>query len=401
MVHYIADIFGAGAARDPGRPSRLVRRHPAERRGDRPGVRPPRGREVRDARALRERRVGDLLHAGPACAAVQAGPAAQPRALRGACWTASRSQWDARKLAATGRRKPMTDGTPSAASDTCSSGHAAPHRPTPTTTRHRVARIVDAVAEAGHRDAERFAEWAVAETGMGVVDHKTVKNQRLLAGHRRVLPRPGLRHAAHRHRAQDRRDPAPRRGGARADPLHQPRRHRVLQGDPRADDPQRRGRQRRIRVARRCCGRRRRAARRRGRGAAGAPDGIVQVIDEPSMPLVEALMADERADVIVATGGHRRRARRLPSGNPALGVGPGNVPVLVDATADIDAAARRLVDSQGLRQLGAVHQRVGAHRGGSASRRQLSAAARPPRRRTCSIPTRRTGCASTCSPTGR
>ena len=34
------------------------------------------------------------------------------------------------------------------------------------------------------------------------------------------------------------------------------------------------------------------------------------------------------------------------SGNPALGVGPGNVPVLVDATADLPAAARRIVDSK-------------------------------------------------------
>ena len=66
----------------PGRQPGLVRRHPAERRGDRAGVRPPRRRQVRDARALRERRVGDLLDAGSPCAAVQTGPAAEPRAVR-------------------------------------------------------------------------------------------------------------------------------------------------------------------------------------------------------------------------------------------------------------------------------------------------------------------------------
>jgi acetaldehyde dehydrogenase/alcohol dehydrogenase len=79
---------------------------------------------------------------------------------------------------------------------------------------------------------------------------------------------------------------------------------------------------------------------------AGAPDGIVQVIDEPSIPLIEALMADERTDVIVATGGTAVVRAAYSSGNPALGVGPGNVPVLVDSTADIAAAARRIVDSK-------------------------------------------------------
>ena len=79
---------------------------------------------------------------------------------------------------------------------------------------------------------------------------------------------------------------------------------------------------------------------------AGAPDGIVQVVDEPSIPLVEALMADDRTDVIVATGGTGVVRAAYSSGTPALGVGPGNVPVLVDASADIDAAARRIVDSK-------------------------------------------------------
>jgi acyl-CoA reductase-like NAD-dependent aldehyde dehydrogenase len=50
--------------------------------------------------------------------------------------------------------------------------------------------------------------------------------------------------------------------------------------------------------------------------------------------------------VIVATGGNAVVRAAYRSGNPALGVGPGNVPVLVDATADLNAAARRIVDSK-------------------------------------------------------
>lgn len=80
--------------------------------------------------------------------------------------------------------------------------------------------------------------------------------------------------------------------------------------------------------------------------AAGAPDGCIQVLEEPSIPLINALMTDERVDVIVATGGTPMVRSAYRSGNPAIGVGPGNVPVLVDATADIPAAAARIVASK-------------------------------------------------------
>jgi len=80
--------------------------------------------------------------------------------------------------------------------------------------------------------------------------------------------------------------------------------------------------------------------------AAGAPDGVIQVVDEPSVPLINALMADERTSVIVATGGTAVVRAAYSSGNPAIGVGPGNVPVLVDATADLGQAAQRIADSK-------------------------------------------------------
>jgi acyl-CoA reductase-like NAD-dependent aldehyde dehydrogenase len=80
--------------------------------------------------------------------------------------------------------------------------------------------------------------------------------------------------------------------------------------------------------------------------AAGAPDGCLQVVEEPTIPLIEALMADPETDLIVATGGTAVVRAAYRSGNPALGVGPGNVPVLVDASADIQRAARALTDSK-------------------------------------------------------
>src|SRR5262249_3089025 len=98
-------------------------------------------------------------------------------------------------------------------------------------------------------------------------------------------------------------------------------------------------------MARQCCAD---AARLLASAAveAGAPDGAIQVVTEPTVPLIEAMMSDPVTDVIVAPGGTAvvRAAHR--SGNPALGVGPGNVPVLVDATADLAAAAERIAASK-------------------------------------------------------
>ena len=80
--------------------------------------------------------------------------------------------------------------------------------------------------------------------------------------------------------------------------------------------------------------------------AAGAPDGVIQVLEEPNIPLIEKLIADERIDLVVATGGPSVVKAAYRSGNPAYGVGPGNAPVLVDDTADMRLAAKRIVASK-------------------------------------------------------
>ena len=80
--------------------------------------------------------------------------------------------------------------------------------------------------------------------------------------------------------------------------------------------------------------------------AAGAPDGAIQVVREPSIPLVERLMRDARVDLVLATGGPSVVAAAYRAGHPALGVGPGNAPAFVHASADLTATARRLVDSK-------------------------------------------------------
>jgi len=79
---------------------------------------------------------------------------------------------------------------------------------------------------------------------------------------------------------------------------------------------------------------------------AGAPAGIIQVIAEPTLPLINHIMQSPRVSVILATGGTPMVRAAYSSGNPAIGVGPGNAPAFVDASADLNAAARRIIGSK-------------------------------------------------------
>ncbi|MHB1877287.1 MAG: aldehyde dehydrogenase family protein [Streptosporangiaceae bacterium] len=204
--------------------------------------------------------------------------------------------------------------------------------------------IVHAAAAAGAAKAAEYAERAVAETGFGVAEHKVLKNLacstglvEIYADHDYVTPRF---------------DPVakivevPRPAGVvfALTPSTNPvatvyfkallalmtRSVVIISPHP---------------MAREVCAD---AARTLADAAvaAGAPDGVIQVIDEPSVPLINAIMTDERTSVIVATGGVPVVRAAYSSGNPAIGVGPGNVPVLVDATADLAQAAKRIVDSK-------------------------------------------------------
>jgi len=207
-----------------------------------------------------------------------------------------------------------------------------------------VLRIAEAVATAAHAESRRYAEWAVKETGFGVAEHKTIKNEACSLG------------VFERYRNEDfvspRVDSAakivslPRPAGVilALTPSTNPvcsvffkvilalltRNAIVVSPHP---------------MARACCTDAARLLAEVATGA-GAPDGVIQVVEEPTVALVETLMADPVTDVIVATGGTAMVRSAYRSGNPALGVGPGNVPVLVDASADVAAAARQIVDSK-------------------------------------------------------
>ena len=77
---------------------------------------------------------------------------------------------------------------------------------------------------------------------------------------------------------------------------------------------------------------------------AGAPDGIIAWIDTPSLELSHRVM--EEADLILATGGPGMVKAAYSSGKPALGVGPGNVPAIIDGSADIKLAVSSVIHSK-------------------------------------------------------
>lgn len=78
--------------------------------------------------------------------------------------------------------------------------------------------------------------------------------------------------------------------------------------------------------------------------AAGAPEGIIGWIDAPSLELTNAVM--QNADLILATGGPGMVKAAYSSGKPALGVGPGNTPVIIDTSADIKMAVSSILHSK-------------------------------------------------------
>ncbi len=79
---------------------------------------------------------------------------------------------------------------------------------------------------------------------------------------------------------------------------------------------------------------------------AGAPDGIVQCLSNVTQEATQALMRHPKTGVILATGGHGLVRAAYTSGKPAFGVGPGNVPVLLEKTADIAQAVASVVQGK-------------------------------------------------------
>ena len=79
---------------------------------------------------------------------------------------------------------------------------------------------------------------------------------------------------------------------------------------------------------------------------AGAPDYVVRWIEDPSRELTGALMTHPEVSLILATGGMGLVKAAYASGTPAIGVGPGNVPVYIEKSADVNTAVNDILMSK-------------------------------------------------------
>lgn len=201
-----------------------------------------------------------------------------------------------------------------------------------------------AVAEAAAARARHYADWAVRETGFGVAEHKAIKNRITSTGfyeHYRDRDFVGKRI-----RAEDKIVEIPRPAGVvfalipSTNPIStvnfkvmsalMTRNAIVISPHPAARECSVDAIDHLAEVA----------------ADAGAPDGTIQVVRQPILPLIDRLMRSDKVDVILATGGTAMVRGAYSSGNPAIGVGPGNAPAFVDASADLGKAAKNIVDSK-------------------------------------------------------
>ena len=79
---------------------------------------------------------------------------------------------------------------------------------------------------------------------------------------------------------------------------------------------------------------------------AGGPENLVQCIQLTTMDATNALLTHRDVGIILATGGEAMVRAAYSSGNPAIGVGPGNGPAYIERSADIPTAVRQIFDSK-------------------------------------------------------
>jgi acetaldehyde dehydrogenase / alcohol dehydrogenase len=206
-------------------------------------------------------------------------------------------------------------------------------------------RIVEAVFRAAFDNRIHLARMAFEETGMGLFEHKVIKNawaSLLIYEHLRHRRTVGvLSHDSDRGITEV----AQPIGSVLAlTPLTNPTSTVIFKAliclktrNPLIFSPHR--------GARKCC---REAARilREAAVAAGAPEDAIQSVGKAQIEYLDAIMHHRRLALILATGTTSIVRRAQLSGTPTLGVGPGNVPVYIHGSADIPFAARMIVHSK-------------------------------------------------------
>ncbi len=211
-------------------------------------------------------------------------------------------------------------------------------------SRAKALAIAEAAAKAGEAEAERLAGLAQQETGFGVAAHKVIKNRLCSIGIFDFYKDDDF--VSHRVDAAAKMVEVPKPAGVvfALTPSTNPvatvffkvilclltRNAIVIGAHPKAID---------------CCTQATRIMAEAAENA-GAPKGLIQIVPAPKLEIIDAIMRSPKVDVILATGGTPMVRAAYSSGNPALGVGPGNAPAYVDPSADLARSARCLAESK-------------------------------------------------------
>ena len=209
----------------------------------------------------------------------------------------------------------------------------------------KVDRIVEAMAEAGYRNAWRLADLAVEETGMGRVEDKTIKNQfatKNLYEYIRNMRTTGIIKEDKLRGVVEIATPMGVVVGLtpttnptstvlfKAIIAMKSRNAIVLSPHPRAVK----------------CSLEAARIMEEAAVSAGAPRGLINCMSNVSLEATNELLHHPKTSVVLATGGSNMVKAAYSSGNPAYGVGPGNVPVFIERTADIEDAVSKIMLSK-------------------------------------------------------
>ncbi|MDN4526633.1 acetaldehyde dehydrogenase (acetylating) [Fictibacillus fluitans] len=212
-------------------------------------------------------------------------------------------------------------------------------------TQEQVDRVIDAIAETAYKESLHLAELAVKETGLGVIEHKKIKNE---LGSKGVyesikdIKTVGMINEDKQQKIVE--IAAPFGVVAGIVPVTNPTSTTIFKtlislkaGNGIVFSPHPSGKKCTVEAAKICM---------KAAEQAGAPEGLIGWITEPSMEATQALMKHRDVNVILATGGGGLVRAAYSSGKPAYGVGPGNVPVYIEKSAEVKKAVKRIMDSK-------------------------------------------------------
>lgn len=206
-------------------------------------------------------------------------------------------------------------------------------------------RVAKAMCEAGAERARELGKLAVDETGIGRVDSKQVKNELMTSGFWDAIQdmaTVGIIEANHETRTYEIAEPVGTVAAIipttnptstamfKAISALKTRNTIVVSPHPNAGE---------------CTVESLRTVRDAALDA-GAPEGCIGWIETGSIAAAQELMEHEKTDLILSTGGEAVVKAAYSSGKPAYGVGPGNVPVFIEKTADVSKAVERIISSE-------------------------------------------------------